>query len=821
MTTIEEVRSKFPQYNDMSDQQLLDGLHAKYYSDMPRADFNQRVKGYAIDFNQPVDAVRAQVGKLSGPARERALREWSDAYVAKEREQGGVGMAADNTVRTLARGSFVGPFLDEVTAAGQKAAQVLTGGLAGSDYDEALAYQRARDRAVDKDYPVASAVGQLTGGVAGGIGAIRQGGITAGGLATGGPLATWSPAASLTGRTAQGAAVGGAYGAAAGFGGGEGGLDQRLDQAGAGGILGAGAGAVLPPVIAGVSRAASGLADAAGPTLARYGQQARNAFGSSEPRTSSLSAAAADGAGTTGPISGAEAAADQIIANQLMRANVPVSALRQTLREADDASRFYSNSYAQQVMAPVDLDPSLQRLAGSVYRQQPEAAGTARDFLSARQTGITPQGRIEGSFGLPTRAALSRAGPDDTPSGQFERVKDALRRALLIKDNDFHGHGKTAYRTERQILEIAREEAQELYDDAYKAAAGVDLRPQVGPVLQAWQQRLIDEPAPVAGSIANAMKLVTRALVSEGQKPHLERLDKVKQWLDDQIEKALTSANGRQRYLGARLTEFKNNLLDAVAPDKIGDVGEKYAAARAAYSSRMEAREALQLGRDVFRENSEVAVDQFKALRTVGEQKLFRLGLLDSFTQHMGRQKRTADVTQVFQNPRIQQILEGVIPRTETASGRVAFGSVFGDRPERFGRYIDNERGMVGTRNEVMGNSATAQRLADDKALDSMSSIIEQMRQTPTWTALAMKAVQSGLDRLFGFRADTAAFVASKLFTASPQERDRLLRALEARMGRNRMEHFQAYLAEVQRRALSAGSTVTGANLPDEGSGAR
>lgn len=820
MTTIDEVRAKFPQYNDLSDQQLLDGLYTKHYSDLPRGEFDQRVKGYVIDFAQPAEAVRAEVGKLQGKMRERALREWADAYVAKERDQGGIGIAADNTARTLARGSFVGPFLDEITAAGEKAKQVLSGGMIGSDYDEALEYQRARDRAVDRDYPVASVAGQFAGGIAGGIGAMRQGGLTAGGVVAGGPLATWQSARSLPGNMAQGAAVGGAYGAAAGFGGGDGGFDQRADNAASGGVIGTVAGGVLPPVIAGVSRGAGALAEAASPTVARYGQQFRNAFGGQQ-RPASLSAAAPDGGGVGGSISGAEAAADQVIANQLMRANVPVTALRQTLDEAGEAARFYSNSRAQQVLAPVDLDPSLQRLAGSVYRQQPEAADTARDFISARQTGITPHGRMDLSFGLPTRPSLSRAAPDDTPRGQFERVKDGLRRALLIKDHDFHGHGRTAYRTERQILEDAKEEAQRLYDDAYKAADGVDLRPQVGTVLQAWQQRLIDEPQPVAGAITQAMKLVTRALVSEGRRPHLERLDKVKQWLDDQIEKALTSANGRQRYLGSRLTAFKNELLDAVSEQRLGDIGAKYSAARAAYSSRMEAREALQLGREVFRENSEVAVDQFRALRTAGEQKLFRLGLLDSFSQHMGRQKRTADVTQVFQNPRIQQILEAVIPRTETATGRVSAGAVFGDRPERFGRFIGNEQRMIGTRNEVMGNSATAQRLADDKSLDTMSGIIDQMRQTPSWTALAMKAVQSGLDRLFGFRADTAAFVASKLFTASPAERERLLRALEQRMGRNRIEQFTAYMAEVERRALTSGSTVTGANLPEEGSGAR
>lgn len=43
MPTIQEIRQKFPQYNDLSDQQLLDSLYQKYYSDLPRAQFNQMV----------------------------------------------------------------------------------------------------------------------------------------------------------------------------------------------------------------------------------------------------------------------------------------------------------------------------------------------------------------------------------------------------------------------------------------------------------------------------------------------------------------------------------------------------------------------------------------------------------------------------------------------------------------------------------------------------------------------------------------------------------------------------------------------------------
>ena len=41
--TIQEVRQKYPQYTDLSDKQLVDALHSKYYSDIPIDDFYNQV----------------------------------------------------------------------------------------------------------------------------------------------------------------------------------------------------------------------------------------------------------------------------------------------------------------------------------------------------------------------------------------------------------------------------------------------------------------------------------------------------------------------------------------------------------------------------------------------------------------------------------------------------------------------------------------------------------------------------------------------------------------------------------------------------------
>lgn len=40
---IQEIRSQYPQYSDLSDDQLLKGLHGKFYSDMPYEDFTKSI----------------------------------------------------------------------------------------------------------------------------------------------------------------------------------------------------------------------------------------------------------------------------------------------------------------------------------------------------------------------------------------------------------------------------------------------------------------------------------------------------------------------------------------------------------------------------------------------------------------------------------------------------------------------------------------------------------------------------------------------------------------------------------------------------------
>ena len=77
---LKEVREKYPQYHDLSDDKLVDGLHKKYYSDMPLDEFSKKV-GYnkqGSDVGETikgatqagVSMVTGGIGALAGTATE-------------------------------------------------------------------------------------------------------------------------------------------------------------------------------------------------------------------------------------------------------------------------------------------------------------------------------------------------------------------------------------------------------------------------------------------------------------------------------------------------------------------------------------------------------------------------------------------------------------------------------------------------------------------------------------------------------------------------------------------------------------------------------
>lgn len=159
-------------------------------------------------------------------------------------EQPGMGTSA---LRGAVQGLTFG-LSDESYGLTQGIASMLRGEGFSKGYDEGVTSYRARDKAAKEANPVTSAVGEVAGGMATGLGAAGAGATL---MRQGMTL----PRAALAGG-AEGAAYGGAYGA----GNAEGGLQERLEGAGKGAATGALVGAAVPAVARGIGTALRPLA---------------------------------------------------------------------------------------------------------------------------------------------------------------------------------------------------------------------------------------------------------------------------------------------------------------------------------------------------------------------------------------------------------------------------------------------------------------------------------------------------------------------------------------------------------------------------------
>lgn len=641
-------------------------------------------------------------------------------------------------------------------------------------YDDALKDERAKVEAFRSENPGTALAAELAGGF-----------VTPGLGIAGGVLKAGANASRLS-KIGRGAGVGAGFGGAYGFASSEGGegdlLEQaanRLPSAGRGALFGAGLGAALPTVSGVIGGAYRKVRDFAAPAIARHTK-------------------------------GVEGAADQVMSQRMREAGDTPQGFRQQLTDAEEAARFYSNSRSPVPMALVDQSEAMRKLAGSAARSSDEAGQRAETFFRARQTGVTPKSASEAQMvdeaGLTTRNPFSMRA-DEAPAGQYERIRDALHRTLTIKDKDFHEFGKNAYATEKNLMGALRSKAQTMFPAAYKEAQPFDISSAVA----ALDDKLADRAGSHAATLAKAKKLFTDPKSPNGaplgSPDHLKRFQSAKEMLDDMIEVAMRQGKGK---LAGDLSEFRRNATAAVKA-----ANPKYEAALDYYSSRMELKDAIDAGRNAFKEGADVTADQFRDL-SEGQKKLFRLGLLESYETQLGRGARANDRSRIFEQPNVQELLSVVIPRTETATGRAKKGAVFANRPERFGDFITNEKRMVESGREVMGGSQTAERLQADAKFtrQSLGQMVDALRSSGGAIGVVMEATAAGLNKIFGMREDVAAEIGRRLLTARPEERERVLQRLE-QLHPQGMSAFYEFLSGLRAASGAALSGQAGQEMAE------
>ncbi|WP_378947772.1 hypothetical protein [Mesorhizobium sp. ANAO-SY3R2] len=236
MTTIAEIRAQYPQYDDLSDQQLADALHSKFYSDMPVEEFKSKIG--------MVNRGHSNVPAYIPPGVEGYNPETG---LVEQKGQGALGTFMTAGAEGV---PIIGGALDKAAlniSAGL--GSMMTGGSFAGVRDE---MQEMRDKG-RKEHPIA----HLGGNVAGGIVSMA-------------PIASTAAGARVLGITGPSF---GARTAAAGLSSaGIAGADTlarggSIEDAGKSALFAGGVGMALPAIGRALSQRGSGAARAAAPTV--------------------------------------------------------------------------------------------------------------------------------------------------------------------------------------------------------------------------------------------------------------------------------------------------------------------------------------------------------------------------------------------------------------------------------------------------------------------------------------------------------------------------------------------------------------------------
>lgn len=144
--------------------------------------------------------------------------------------------SVENALRAARQGATLG-FSDEMVGSRDALSALVTGGDPAEAYRRSRDLERARLRQFEQDAPVASAMGNIGGGL---LTAIV-------------PIGAAASAPTFAGRVARSIPAGAATGAVAGLGAGEGSAEEQLKSAGTGAIVGGIAAPVVTGVLGGVS----------------------------------------------------------------------------------------------------------------------------------------------------------------------------------------------------------------------------------------------------------------------------------------------------------------------------------------------------------------------------------------------------------------------------------------------------------------------------------------------------------------------------------------------------------------------------------------
>lgn len=422
-----------------------------------------------------------------------------------------------------------------------------------------------------------------------------------------------------------------------------------------GGVAGTAAGGAIDGTVLG---AASGFAD---------GEEGHRL---EEAKRGALYGGAA-GAGFPLALAAAKPVAAPVVSNVMARVNPEGYAERQVARAATRSGQTPEEIADRVGQAAVEgqgeyrlldgLDYPGARLGAVVAKNPGEGRTELREFLNQRQEGQSYRIGNALSEGLDAPVTAQRATADMT----------AARNAAA----------DSAYGQ-------ARADADFVDTSGALARIRETLSPRARGIVQVGEEVGHIAPDSVEAILGRARSLLASA---DTRKVGFEAVQRVKGDLDDAVGKAVRAGENNKARLLGRVTRELDDALEAASPS--------YAGARNAYRQGSREIEAVETGRAAAgRGRTEDKIDTFAAL-SPGEQAAFRTGYADPLIARVQGAAEGANKARPFTSQAMQTELPAF-----AAEGR-------GDTMMS---QLGRENEMFANRAEALGNSKTAENLADN-----------------------------------------------------------------------------------------------------------
>lgn len=394
---------------------------------------------------------------------------------------------------------------------------------------------------------------------------------------------------------------------------------------------------------------------------------------------------------------------------------------------------------------------NLRGTLDTVVNRPGPAREMAREAFRKRQTGLT------GDLGDTSQAAKS----------QSERLSGDV--AANISDREF-------FDTIDTITEARAKAGAPLYKKAYEDADAMGglTSPQIVGILSTPSgQDALRRAARLAAdeqntSVASILEGLTSEGLQKGQRLPMQLLDYVKRGLDDQVA-ALKREGGAGtnafRIANGNRVSFRNELVN---------LNPAYGDALDAWSGMSAAKDAVEGGKDAFAKSvqPEQLRAQFSRLSDQ-EKEFFLIGVARHF------QEKLASVPQATNNASIR-LLTG----TDAAKLRSILPP---EKLRKFLTAIEQEQRMFSTAG-VMGNSATARRLASDADLaDNIDSFLaDKVTGNRGLRDVALDALRWVRERGTAMGNENARTrIAEMLLSEDPNAQRRALEAVKQIMSRS------------------------------------